>query len=188
MKTITVWNQKGGVGKSTVALNLAGAAHAAGHTVLLVDADPQGSLANIAADGHLPFAVVHGWPDEKPEGIDLVIEDTAPRTDVMPSGDVVVIPYQPTRIDYAATVAHLEQLKAEGRHVVAILNRVDVRKNDHREFSYDQIGEGAIILPERSALQRAIGEGRTVFDDVLKNLYGMAAARRDIQKIWEKTQ
>lgn len=188
MRIITVWNQKGGVGKSTIALNLAGAAHHAGLRVLLIDADPQGSLANLASDGHLPFQVVHGWPDSQPAGIDLVIEDTAPATDLTPAGQVVVIPYQPTRLDYAATVAHLEQLKAKGRQVVPVLNRVDVRKNDHREFSYDQIAEGAIILPERSAFQRAVGEGRTVFDDTLKTLYGMGPARRDIQKIWEKLQ
>jgi cellulose biosynthesis protein BcsQ len=41
--TIALLNQKGGVGKTTVTLGLASAAQAAGHTVLVVDLDPQGA-------------------------------------------------------------------------------------------------------------------------------------------------
>ncbi|MEP6558562.1 MAG: ParA family protein, partial [Burkholderiales bacterium] len=49
MRTLTIANQKGGVGKTTLAMQLGYAAHEAGKRVLLVDMDPQASLT-LASD------------------------------------------------------------------------------------------------------------------------------------------
>lgn len=57
MKIIAMLNEKGGTGKSTLATNLAVALHRQGRKVVLVDADPQGT--------------VRDWRSKSPEGTDL---------------------------------------------------------------------------------------------------------------------
>lgn len=59
--TLCLINQKGGCGKSSTCFHLAGAFAAAGHSVLLIDADPQGSLSQ----GFLGSAFVENLPSEQ---------------------------------------------------------------------------------------------------------------------------
>ena len=63
--TISIWNPKGGQGKSMIAINLAAAAVQIGLKPVLVDQDLQGTLKLYDKAGHLPFDVLLDYPKSK---------------------------------------------------------------------------------------------------------------------------
>jgi chromosome partitioning protein len=120
MKIICILNQKGGVGKTTLSINLARALQQAEFNVVLVDADPQGSSRdwNDANEGKI-IPVVGLDRKTLPTdiknitGYDIAIVDGAPQTKeltvaAIKAADVVLIPVQPSPFDIWATNDLLE--------------------------------------------------------------------------------
>ncbi len=126
MKTILVASSKGGVGKTTVATQLAAQAANEGLNTVLVDADPQGSATRWAERrSDLESAVLPidgtraGWRKRIPEDAQRVIIDApagAMGGDLQPFldiADAVVVPVPPSALDIEATVPFLNAL---GKH------------------------------------------------------------------------
>src|SRR3954468_23408538 len=122
---IGVLNQKGGVGKTTISVNLAHALTLMGGRVLLVDADPQGSaLSWSAVRIEEPLFPVVGMP--KPtlhkdlpsvaRDYDYVVIDGAPRVNelcraAILASDTILIPVQPSPYDVWAAAQTVELIR-----------------------------------------------------------------------------
>jgi chromosome partitioning protein len=122
---ISLLNQKGGTGKTTLAVNLARCLTLNNESTLLVDSDPQGSARDwhVKSNGDLVEVVGLDRPtiDKdinkfKPH-YKWIIIDGAPRLDDMAvktviCSDVILIPVQPSPYDIQATASIVELVKA----------------------------------------------------------------------------
>jgi len=180
---ITVAQQKGGAGKTTLAAHLAVAWARAGLRVATVDIDPQGSLtrwmeARQAAlgDTGLTHARITGWRTQATVAQlvadhDVVVIDSPPHAETeakiaVRAARLVVVPLQPSPMDLWATQPMLDLAKAEKRPVLLVLNRVPsrTRLGDALMREIDKLGVpvAAAHIGNRTAFAAALLDGASV--------------------------
>ena len=123
MQTIVLATQKGGSGKSTLAIGLALAAKRAGHTVRLIETDPQGTLSNWQSRRGIAEPLVEPVYGAKisntacsrwqRSGVTVAIVDTAggvsaATTAAIRYADLCLIPARPSIADIEATASTLD--------------------------------------------------------------------------------
>src|ERR1700677_1836710 len=138
MKTIAIISQKGGAGKTTVAIHLAVAAEQRGMNTAIFDLDPQASAASWADKREKPSpAVVSAQAARLPnlleqaasQSADLVIIDSAPNADAASlaaarAADLILIPCRPAAFDLNAIGTTLNLAAVAGKPAYVLLNAV----------------------------------------------------------------
>jgi chromosome partitioning protein len=142
MHTIVLATQKGGSGKSTLAIGLALAAMQEGHTVRLIETDPQGTISNWKRRRTNAEPVVEsinntGEIEQRLQafggsGVTLTIIDTAGSVNAMTAAairaaDLCLIPARPSPADIEATAPTLSVIRSSDKPFAFILNQTPFR-------------------------------------------------------------
>ena len=184
-KVLTVAQQKGGAGKTTLVAHLAVAWTAARKRVAVVDIDPQLSLTTwdrlreehlSDAGAGLLVSQIKGWRvrsevERLAREHDVVIIDSPPHAETearvaIRSADLVLVPVQPSPMDVWATRPTLELAQAEKAPALIVLTRVPPRANLTGEMREEIARFGAKVaksnIGNRVVFASALAEGRAV--------------------------
>ena len=183
MPVVVVANPKGGVGKSTMATNIAGYFASLGHAVMLGDADRQQSSRlwlGLRPPGARPIATWDLGPEhiaKPPKGTTHVVLDTPAGMhgrifkEVLKLADKVIVPLQPSVFDIFATRGFLDEMAGHSKARQLQVGIVGMRV-DERTISADKLHEfvdtlGLPVLGYLRQTQNYIqlaARGLTLFD------------------------
>lgn len=201
MRVIAVLNQKGGVGKTTIAVHLARAFQLSGNQVLLVDSDPQGSARDWAAakiDQPLTVIGVDRPTLERDikrlvVGDGIVVIDGAPQLKVMAASaikaaDLAIIPVQPSPYDIWATAELVDLVKqrveiTEGRfQAVFVVSRIITGTKIGKEV-FDTLSEYGLPILKSTISQRVIFAASAAGGETALDAEPDSAAAREVKAL-----
>lgn len=190
MKTLTIASQKGGAGKTTLAVNLAVAAYAAGYVTAVIDLDPQANASKwgdrrkeagrdepeVISDHAERLAILKREAEEG--GADLLIIDTPPfadRTSLLAAkaSDFILIPCRPNKFDLEAIGATRDVAALAKKPSAVVINAAPPKRNSfHAPSVLEAIagleGEGAVVAPhvigDRVDFSHPVNDGRAALE------------------------
>jgi chromosome partitioning protein len=198
MRTIAVISQKGGAGKTTLALHIAVAAELAGYSTVLLDMDPQGTAEAWSE-----------WRKEAPpvvipaktatlaktldkaasHGADFVIMDTPPLAEAEAraaarASDLVLVPCRPNAFDIHSIRTTCDLTRFAAKPAFAIFNAGPTNATRLYAETIDVVTEigltvGPYRLSERAAFRHATGSGQTAQETEPKS-----KAAEEVAALW----
>jgi chromosome partitioning protein len=201
MRTIAVIARKGGSGKTTVALNLAIAAHLRGLSAWVADTDPQRSSLDLlrlrrkagprvaAADGRELYALQAA---SARTGVDVLVIDTPAAEEQQLSNAIVLADLslfvvRPTLVDFFYLARTLKLVRHLNKHALVVLNQAPHRRGGveppavrkaHEALALLQLPVSPAILRTRAAYQSALEQGCSAEES------GDPAAAGEVGELW----
>lgn len=200
MQIISIISQKGGTGKTTLALNLAVAAELDGRSTVVIDLDPQASAKgwhdNREAETPIVISAQAARLPEiidtsKKHGAEFIIIDTAPHSEsaslaAARISDLVIIPCRPGILDLRAIAASADICSLAKAKAAVVLNAVPPRGNlpHEAEEAIENYGlsTSPVQIGQRMTFVHSLTAGQTVLEfeksgkavDEIKALYQWA--------------
>lgn len=202
MRTIAIISQKGGAGKTTMAVHLAVAAATHGKVSLIIDTDPQATASRWGEwrEGRDPDVIDCGAPSllggklakAAELGAELAVIDTPPHADAMArqaarEADLILVPCRPKAFDLAAIEATADLVRAAGRPAAAVF----IAGPPRAPLIYKEAAEliaslGLPVAPtglaERGAFHHATARGLTAGE-----LDPASKAAHEVEALWTWT-
>lgn len=191
-------SQKGGTGKTTLAVHVSVAAAESSEQVVLIDTDPQQSATMWGSNRTAKFPVVatvapsqlaQALAAARADKMTLAIIDSAPHaapaaSEVALLADLIVIPTRPSAFDIAAAESSLKIAQAAGKPFCFVLNSSPSRAPEIPESMELLKQYGGPVAPfaimDRRVFARSVstGQGVTEFEDESK-------AATEVRMLWE---
>lgn len=183
MTTIAIVSQKGGAGKTTLAISLAAAAQTTGETTLIIDTDPQATACQWASwrKGAAPEVIDSAPPrlsakieQAQDQGATFIVIDTPPHADLAASkaveaADLVLIPCRPSAFDLAAIRTTGQLVKLFGKPAYLLFTAGPAYgPKIYAEATALVQSFGLVVCPhviaDRATFRHASAAGQTVFE------------------------
>ncbi|HXW24610.1 MAG TPA: ParA family protein [Xanthobacteraceae bacterium] len=205
MNVITLASRKGGAGKSTLTAHLAAFAQRQGRRCLLLDADPQGSLAlwhSRRSGGELPLqsaarGIERAVAQAMVDGCEWVFIDTSPTMwvvveEAIRAATLVLIPARPGFFDLAAVRETVAVARKHNKPYAVVINAAPVKRDDKESpavaLARAELDRLAIPLWSGQISQRAAYLVSLAAGGSAGELHPDSAARNEIARLWSAVE
>jgi chromosome partitioning protein len=199
MNVITLASRKGGAGKTTLAAHLAALVHSQGHSVLAVDADPQGSLSlcnRLRSIDAFPLATAERGIDRAlamamVAGTEWVFVDTAPSMwvvvqEAIRASTLVLVPARPSFLDLDAVSETVKTCRERNKPYAVVLNACPVKRDEREapsvaqaraQLAADGVPVFAGQISQRAAFMLTLASGASANEADAESLAAIELAR-----------